>query len=105
MDKQSAIDLSGKCALVTGGSRGIGLAISKELASQGAQVAFNYLRNREAAAKAVKAIAECGPEPLELRGNVADDDHVARMFDTIEKEFGKLDILVSNAALGVLKPV
>ncbi len=101
----SAIDLTGKCALVTGGSRGIGRAISMCLASQGARVAFNYLRNREAAAEAVKMISAVGPEPLELRGNVADDDHVERMFTTLEKEFGKLDILVSNAALGVLKPV
>ena len=71
----------------------------------GARVAFNYLRNREAAAEAIQEISAVGPEPLELRGNVADDEHVERMFGTIEREFGKLDILVSNAALGVLKPV
>jgi enoyl-[acyl-carrier protein] reductase III len=101
----SRIDLSGKFALVTGGSRGIGRAICKRLAEHGARVCFNYLRNREAAAQAVKEIAAVGPEPLEIRANVADDAHLEAMFQTIEKEFGRLDILVSNAALGVLKPV
>ena len=101
----SRIDLKGKYALVTGGSRGIGRAICKRLAEHGAHVCFNYLRNREAAAIAVKEIAEVGPEPLEVRANVADDEHLERLFDTIRKEFGRLDILVSNAALGVLKPV
>jgi enoyl-[acyl-carrier protein] reductase III len=98
-------DLTGKFALVTGGSRGIGRAISKKLAEHGARVCFNYLRNREAAAEAHKEIAAVGPEPLEVRANVADQEHVERLFETIEREFGQLDILVSNAALGVLKPV
>ncbi len=101
----SRIDLTGKFALVTGGSRGIGRAICKRLAEHGARVCFNYLRNREAAAQAVKEIAAVGPEPLEIKANVADDEHLEAMFKTIEKEFGRLDILVSNAALGVLKPV
>lgn len=105
MADRSPIDLSGKFALVTGGSRGIGRAICLRLARQGARVCFNYLRNREAAAEATKLIAAVGPEPLEIRANVADDEHVASMFETIRKEFGRLDILVSNAALGVLKPV
>jgi len=101
----SAIDLTGKYALVTGGSRGIGRAICKKLAQHGARVCFNYLRNRTAAKEAVDEIAAVGPEPLEVRANVADDEHLDRLFDTVRKEFGRLDILVSNAALGVLKPV
>jgi enoyl-[acyl-carrier protein] reductase III len=101
----SPIDLTGKHALVTGGSRGIGRAICKRLAEHGARVCFNYLRNREAAAEAVRQIAAVGPEPLEVRANVADEEHLKNLFDTVTKEFGKLDILVSNAALGVLKPV
>jgi enoyl-[acyl-carrier protein] reductase III len=105
MSAKSPIDLTGKYALVTGGSRGIGRAISKRLAEQGAQVCFNYLRNREAAAEAKAEIAAVGLEPLEVRANVADEDHVNRMFDEIKEKFGRLDILVSNAALGVLKPV
>ena len=105
MATHDPIDLTGKYALVTGGSRGIGRAIGKLLAARGARVCFNYLRNREAAAEAVKEIAAVGPEPLEVRANVADDEHLKALFATIEKEFGRLDILVSNAALGVLKPV
>ena len=63
----SLIDLSGKYALVTGGSRGIGRAICIRLAEHGARVCFNYLRNRDAAAEAMKAISKVGPEPLEVR--------------------------------------
>jgi len=105
MVDKSAIDLTGKYALVTGGSRGIGRAISRRLAECGAQVCFNYLRNRDAAAEAVKEIAAVGPEPLSVKANVADADHLERLFGTLKAEFGQLDILVSNAALGVLKPV
>ena len=105
MADRSAIDLSGKYALVTGGSRGIGRAICRRLAQHGAQVCFNYLRNRVAAKEAVAEISAVGPEPLEVRANVADDEHLDRLFTTVKQEFGKLDILVSNAALGVLKPV
>jgi len=105
MASTSSIDLTGKHVLVTGGARGIGRAISKRLAAQGATVCFNYLRNREAAAEAAKEISAVGPEPFGVRANVADDEHVDRMFGEIEEKFGKLDILVSNAALGVLKPV
>jgi len=105
MSDKSPLDLTGKYALVTGGSRGIGRAISKLLASHGATVCFNYLRNREAAKEAFAEIAAVGPEPLEVRANVADAAHVDRLFDSIGEKFGRLDILVSNAALGVLKPV
>ena len=84
----SRIDLKGKFALVTGGSRGIGRAICKRLAEHGARVCFNYLRNREAAAQAVKEIAAVGPEPLEIKANVADDAQLEAMFQTVEKEFG-----------------
>jgi len=105
MADKSPIDLTGKYALVTGGSRGIGRAICKSLAAHGARVCFNYLRNRDAAGKAVEEIAEVGIKPLAVKANVADSDHIDRLFDTIKENFGQLDILVSNAALGVLKPV
>jgi enoyl-[acyl-carrier protein] reductase III len=101
----TSINLSGKFALVTGGSRGIGRAISMRLAQQGARVCFNYLRNRVAAKEAFDAIAAVGPEPIAVKANVADADHLERLFNTVKEEFGQLDILISNAALGVLKPV
>jgi len=103
--RSDPLDLTGKFALVTGGSRGIGRGISMTLASHGARVCFNYLRNHQAADEAYKRIASVGLDPLKVRANVADATHVERLFETIEKEFGRLDILVSNAALGVLKPV
>lgn len=101
----SPIDLTGKHVLVTGGSRGIGKAICMTLAKAGARVCFNYLRNREAARQTHEELSKIGPEPIEVRANVADEDHLERLFGTIREEFGKLDILISNAALGVLKPV
>ncbi|HXE75886.1 MAG TPA: SDR family oxidoreductase [Candidatus Xenobia bacterium] len=99
------IDLSNRFALVTGGSRGIGRAIAVELGRCGARVAINYLRNRRAAEETAAAIrAAGGPEPLIVKANVAEDEHQERLFAEIKNAFGALDILVSNAASGVLKP-
>lgn len=98
------IDLTGKTALVTGGSRGIGRAISLALARAGADVAINYLRHREAAEKTAAAIGEQGRRALLIKANVGEEPDIEAMFETIRAEFGRLDILVSNAASGVLKP-
>jgi enoyl-[acyl-carrier protein] reductase III len=99
-----SIEIQGKVALVTGGSRGIGRAIALRLAEAGASVAINYLRNQESAAQTIEKIRAAGAEPLLIKGNVADEAGVSRLFDAIEERFGRLDILVSNAASGVLKP-
>jgi|YelNatPaOPRAMG01_1025707.scaffolds.fasta_scaffold00014_19 enoyl-[acyl-carrier protein] reductase III len=99
-----AIDLSGKVALVTGGSRGIGRAIALTLAKAGADVAVNYVRHREAAEQTAAAIREEGRRALAIRANVAELEDIDQMFQTLREEFGRLDILVSNAASGVLKP-
>ncbi len=99
-----SLSLKGKVALVTGGSRGIGRAIAVKLAQAGANVAVNYLRQRTAADETVKRIEEQGVKALAIRANVADHDNIHHMVDEIEEKFGKLDILVSNAASGVLKP-
>jgi len=104
MSGSSRIDLSGRTALVTGGSRGIGRAIALELARAGARVGVNYLRNRSAAEETAAAICTLGSEPLLLRANVAADEHLDRLFDELRQAFGHLDLLVSNAATGVLKP-
>jgi enoyl-[acyl-carrier protein] reductase III len=98
------IDLRGKTALVTGGSRGIGRAIAIELGRAGARVAINYLRNRAAAEETAQAIRSLGAEPLLLKANVAEVEHLDRLFAQLKEAFGHLDILVSNAASGVLKP-
>jgi enoyl-[acyl-carrier protein] reductase III len=99
-------DFAGKKAFITGGTRGIGLAVAAKLAKSGAEVAVNFLRNRQAAeeAKAVLTDAGGGREPILLKGNVAKDEDVERMFSELKEKWGGLDFLVSNAASGVLKP-
>ncbi len=98
------LSLKGKTALVTGGSRGIGRAIAVRLAQAGADVAINYLRQRSAANETLEQIEAAGAKALAIRANVGDHENIHHMFEQIEKEFGHLDILISNAASGVLKP-
>jgi enoyl-[acyl-carrier protein] reductase III len=98
------IDLAGKKALVTGGSRGIGRAIAIRLAEAGCDVAINYLRNKEPARETAAAVEALGRRALLLKSNVANARHLDDMFETIGSEFGELDIVVSNAASGVIKP-
>ncbi len=98
------IDLKGRRALVTGGSRGIGRAIAVRLAEAGCNVAINYLRNRGQAEETAEAVAATGARALLHKCNVGNSDDLGAMFDAIGAEFGGLDILVSNAASGVIKP-
>ncbi len=98
------INLAGKTALVTGGSRGIGRAIAVRLAEAGCDVAINYLRQRTAAEETCAAIRAAGARALAIRANVGEQENIPPMIDEIKKTFGRLDILVSNAASGVLKP-
>lgn len=98
------VDLKGKLALVTGGGRGIGRATVLELARRGADVLINYVRHPDDAEATAAAARDLGVEAETLRGNVADDAHVQRMFDEIGQRFGYLDILVNNSASGVNRP-
>jgi enoyl-[acyl-carrier protein] reductase III len=93
-------ELKGKKALVTGGTRGIGKAIALELAAMGADVAINYFRSRDSAKAAVQEIESKGVRAIALRANVGNSEQIPAMFEELKKEFGRLDILVSNAALG-----
>ena len=93
-------ELKGKKALVTGGTRGIGKAIALNLAGMGADVAINYFRSRDAAKAAVAEIESKGVRSIALRANMGNSEQIPAMFEEIKKEFGKLDILISNAALG-----
>jgi 3-oxoacyl-[acyl-carrier protein] reductase len=93
------IDLTGKTALVTGGSRGIGRAISLLLAEQGAKVAVNYRANAEAAQKVVECIAAGGGEAIAVQADVRSQDQVTDMVKEVIDAFGRLDILVNNAGL------
>jgi len=98
------LKLRGKRALVTGSSRGIGRAIALSLADFGVDVAINYLRNRTRAEETAHDIEARGVRALVVKGNVARPDHVERMFSSIGESWKGLDIVVSNAASGVLKP-
>lgn len=100
----SNLDFAGRKALVTGGSRGIGRAIAVRLAEAGCDVAINYLRNREPANDTVRQVESKGRRALLLKGNVADVKSHDEMFGRLEEEFGRIDILISNAASGVIKP-
>ena len=97
--------LRGKRALVTGSSRGIGRAIALSLADFKVDVAINFFRNRAAAEDVAREIEARGAHALLVKGNVANEEHVEAMFDEIRAHWGELDILVSNAASGVLKPI
>jgi 3-oxoacyl-[acyl-carrier protein] reductase len=93
------IDLSGRTALVTGGSRGIGRAIGLRLATQGADVAFSY-RGNEAAAKATVADIEAlGRKGLGVQADVSDPGAADGLVKTVIDAFGKVDILVNNAGI------
>ena len=96
--------LDGKVALVTGGSRGIGKAIALEFADRGADIAFNYLRNHRAARETRQEIEALGVRCLRVRAHLGDEDKIAGLFEAIDSEFGRLDILVNNAATGVQRP-
>ena len=91
--------LDGKCALVTGASRGIGRAVALKLASEGAKVALNFAGN-EAAAEAVKQeIEAAGGEAILVKANVADEAAVQEMVQKTTDAFGRIDILVNNAGI------
>lgn len=94
----------GRVALITGGSRGIGAAIAVRLARSGCHVVVNYFRHRKAAEEVAGEVRAAGMKALIVKANVANEGAVSEMFRQIREEFGQLDILVSNAASGVLKP-
>ena len=93
--------LDGSVALVTGASKGIGKTIAVALANAGADVGVNYHTDREGAEATCEAIAAAGRNALPLHADVSDRSAVERMFRELETQFGKLDILVNNAAIGI----
>jgi len=98
------LKLRGKKALVTGSSRGIGRAIALSLAELEVDVAINYLRQRSRAEETAAEIEARGARALVVKGNVAKPEQVKDMFAQIRDTWGGLDILISNAASGVLRP-
>ena len=97
-------DLEGGTVLVTGGGRGIGLAISTAYARRGANVVIAYLRQREAAEEACSRISEHGVKAVPIRCHVGEVDALEGLFAQIDEMFGRLDAFISNAATGVIRP-
>jgi 3-oxoacyl-[acyl-carrier protein] reductase len=93
------IDLTGKSALVTGGSRGIGRAIAIRLATQGADVAFSYRGNEAAARETVAAVEALGRPAVALQGDVSDAAAAEAVAAAALAAYGKIDILVNNAGI------
>ncbi|HUP03007.1 MAG TPA: glucose 1-dehydrogenase [Bryobacteraceae bacterium] len=97
--------LSGKVAVVTGASKGIGAAIARQLAADGAQVVVNYATSPDGADKVVKQITEAGGQAIAVGASVAKEADVERLFAEAGKAYGKVDILVNNAGIYGFSPL
>jgi 3-oxoacyl-[acyl-carrier protein] reductase len=96
--------LEGKIALITGGSRGIGAAIAKRLAADGASVAITYTKGVDAAALVVKEIEQAGRKAIAIQADAADSAAVRAAVEKTVATFGRLDVLVNNAGTVIPKP-
>jgi len=99
------IDLTGRTALVTGGSRGIGRACALKLADAGADIVINYVTSSAAAEEVAEVIQTKGRNVAVVKADVSERDDCESMMQFIDEKFGKLDILVSNAATGGFRPM
>jgi 3-oxoacyl-[acyl-carrier protein] reductase len=97
--------LSGKVAIVTGASKGIGAAIAKSLAANGASVVVNYASSKEGADKVVSAITAAGGKAVAVKGNVAKAVEAKAIVDAAISTYGRLDTLVNNAGVYEMKPL
>lgn len=97
--------LSGKVAVVTGASKGIGATISKQLAAEGASVVVNYASSKSGADKVVADITAAGGKAVAVQADVAKKADIERLFAEAKKAFGRLDILVNNAGIYEFAPL
>lgn len=97
--------LENKVAIVTGGSKGIGAAISKLLAKNGATVVVNHSNSPELADSVVSDITNNGGRAHATQGDVASSEYIKQLFDETIEKFGKIDILVNNAGIQIIKPI
>src|SRR5438034_13184 len=100
----SSNKLAGKVAVVTGASKGIGAAIAKQLAAEGAAVVVNYASSKSGAEKVVAEITNAGGKAVAVQGDVARKADIERLFAETKKAFGRLDILVNNAGVYEFSP-
>lgn len=97
--------LAGKAALVTGASKGIGAAIAKALAAEGAAVVVNYSSSKDAAGKVVAGIVAKGGKAAAIKANLAKPGEIAHLFDAATEAFGTIDVLVNNAGIYEVTPI
>src|SRR5438045_3101131 len=97
--------LSGKVAVVTGASKGIGAGIAKHLATEGAAVVVNYASSKDGADQVVDEISKRGGKAIAVQGDVAKKKDIEDLFAEAKKAFGKIDILVNNAGVYDFKPL
>jgi 3-oxoacyl-[acyl-carrier protein] reductase len=97
--------LAGKVAVVTGASKGIGAAIAKALAAEGASVVVNYASSKEGADRVVAAIAAAGGRAIAVQGDVSKAADVTKLFAATKQAFGKVDVLVNNAGVYGFSPL
>jgi len=97
--------LQGRVAVVTGASKGIGAAIAKQLAADGASVVVNYSTSREGADQVVSEIKERGGRAIAVGGSVANEADISNLFAQTKKKYGKVDILVNNAGVYAFSPL
>ena len=100
-----ATKLAGKVAVVTGASKGIGAAIAKQLAAEGAAVVVNYSSSKEGAERVVAEIENKGGKAIAVQADVAKQKDIERLFAETRKAFGKLDILINNAGIYEFSPL
>jgi 3-oxoacyl-[acyl-carrier protein] reductase len=95
--------LNNKVVLVTGASRGIGAAVAKKIAGEGAKVIINYAGNKEEADQTVQVIKDAGGDAIALKADVSKASEVTALFDAAIAHYGKIDVLINNAGIMITK--